>query len=47
MFGSLMLEETIINQSTTLHRNSLSNGIYFYQLVSDDGQVAGGKFVVE
>ena len=45
--GGLVQRQTITNPSTLLHRNSLADGIYFYQLVNDNGQVANGKFIIE
>jgi len=45
--GTMVREETITTPSTIINRNSLADGIYFYQLVSEDGEVVNGKFVVE
>jgi len=47
IFGKVVHQERINNQSTVINRNSLSDGIYFYQLVNDKGQIESGKFVIE
>jgi hypothetical protein len=47
--GALMRTEKISNvNSYTLHRESLSDGLYFFQLQKNSGElIANGKFIVE
>ena len=45
--GQLVRKETINDQTTLIDRGTLTPGIYFFQLLSDDKQVATGKFVIE
>jgi hypothetical protein len=35
------------NKTATIKRNSLSNGMYFYQLISEDEKSFSGKFIIE
>ena len=44
--GNLILEQHI-DKSTIINHNSLPDGIYFYQVINDTGEIAKGKFVVE
>lgn len=45
--GLLLREERILNQnSLTLNRYTLNNGIYFLQLISQRGEMKTAKFVV-
>lgn len=46
-FGKIERIETIISHSITINRNGLSDGIYFYQLVNENGLIANGKFIIE
>ncbi len=47
--GSLVRDEPILNiTSYTLHREGLSDGLYFYELrTNDSGLIGKGKFVIE
>jgi hypothetical protein len=47
--GSLIRSEKILNlTSYILHRDGLSNGLYFYELRTNDSELLGtGKFIVE
>ena len=46
-FGTLVHEERINDQITTINRNSLANGVYFFQLIDNNGQSTNGKLVIE
>jgi hypothetical protein len=45
--GVFVREEIINDRSATTNRNSLENGIYFYRLINDKGEVTRGKFIVD
>ncbi len=45
--GVLVREEGISYYSTVFNRNSLSDGIYFYRLSNEKGEIASGKFVID
>jgi hypothetical protein len=45
--GKQVRQQRINSLSTTIHRDRLSNGIYFYQVTSDNKQVVSGKFAIE
>ncbi len=47
--GTLVCKEHVLNiNSYILHRGSLSEGLYFYQLTTNDNKLIGtGKFVIE
>ena len=44
--GQFTGEVRIYSFSTIINRNSLSEGIYFYKLLTEDGKYASGTFVV-
>lgn len=45
--GKNILEETITDHSIQINRSSLADGIYFYQLISFNGVITNGKFIIE
>ena len=45
--GILVRSESLNNESTIINRGSLADGIYFYQLITNDRQMTTGKFVIE
>jgi len=45
--GEQVRRQKIISRTTIIHRNELQDGIYFYQVTNDKGQIASGKFIVE
>lgn len=46
--GMFVREEVIAPETSyILHRNLLSQGLYFFELLSDHGLHAGGKFVID
>jgi Secretion system C-terminal sorting domain len=46
-FGEFVRHVKITEHSTVIHRNSLADGIYFYRLLTDNGKIASGKFVIK
>jgi photosystem II stability/assembly factor-like uncharacterized protein len=46
MVGEVLREEKIFNQSTTIARELLKDGLYIYQLTDQQGNIARNKFVV-
>lgn len=47
VLGEMVQQQKISSQSTIINRNELDNGIYFFSLINNKGNVASGKFVVE
>ena len=45
--GKQVRQQMINALSTTIYRDGLSNGIYFYQVTSEKGQLTSGKFVIK
>jgi len=45
--GMMIREARMDGHSLNISRNELGNGIYFYQLVNEEGVGLSGKFVVE
>lgn len=45
--GTIVWKETINNPKTIVNRNSLTNGIYFYQITNENKQIYNGKLMVE
>jgi hypothetical protein len=45
--GRSVRKEEINSSSTLINRNSLAEGMYFYQVINDKGQVASGKFIID
>jgi hypothetical protein len=45
--GSLVNEQSISGKSAVINREGLRDGIYFFHIVNEKGESAGGKFVVE
>lgn len=46
-FGKQIRRQNIISRVTIINRDGLEDGSYFYQLISDNGQITRGKFIVE
>lgn len=46
-FGKNVMQQNIISKTTTISREGLSDGIYFYQLISNEGNVTAGKMMIE
>lgn len=47
VYGKLLKQYSILNSQTTINRDNLSNGIYFYQLTNKSGRTECGKFTVD
>ncbi|MFI5218622.1 MAG: T9SS type A sorting domain-containing protein [Bacteroidia bacterium] len=47
LLGHRVKQITIVNQHTALHKENLTDGIYFYVLTVKDEVVKKGKFVIE
>lgn len=47
MFGELVHQQIIISAKTILHRNSLAEGIYFYQVQNSAGKLMIGRLMIE
>ncbi len=45
--GKIIRKEIITQQITTIKRNSLSDGIYFYKLSAKSGEISTGKIVIQ
>ncbi len=45
--GKQVRRQNIISRVTLINRDGLEDGSYFYQLISDNGQISRGKFIVE
>lgn len=45
--GIQVRQQNIISRVTVLNRDELKDGSYFYQLISDNGLIAKGKFIVD
>lgn len=46
-FGAQVRQQNIISQMTTLNRDELSNGIYFYQIINNNRRIHAGKFIID
>jgi hypothetical protein len=46
-FGQQVKRQKINSQSTTINRDRLNAGIYFYQITNDKGLLKSGKLVIE
>ena len=47
VLGKQVKKQKIISQTTTIDREGLTNGIYFYQILTYNGQLISGCLVVE
>jgi Secretion system C-terminal sorting domain len=47
VFGKLLKQYSILDMQTTINRDNLSNGLYFYRVTNKRGQTECGKFIVE
>lgn len=45
--GKQVRQQKIISQTTTIHREGLSNGIYLFQVINSKGNLTNGKFVIK
>lgn len=45
--GQVVMQQEVNTNSTTINRNGLSSGIYFYRVQSSEGIAAKGKLVIE
>ncbi len=45
-FGQMVKQQTVISTKTVITRNELKSGMYFYRLISLNGQTAYGRFVI-
>lgn len=43
--GKLVITEVLNNESTTIHTNSLTNGIYMFKVISNNNTIKVGKIV--
>lgn len=46
-FGEFVRVVRISDYSAVINRNSLTDGIYFYRLSNDKGEITSGKFIIE
>ncbi len=44
--GKFVRQVRITERSTVINRNSLADGIYFYRLLTDNGRIASGNFLI-
>ena len=45
--GKQVKRQKLIVKETTVNRDGLPSGIFFFQVINDTGQVATGKFIIE
>jgi len=45
--GEQVRRQKIISQTTTISRDGLTNGIYFFQVISRDGKLGTGQLIIE
>jgi len=45
--GSLVFQQKNISKSSIISREGLANGIYFYQIINNKGNIMTGKFMVD
>ncbi|GEM_PF-1151145 len=45
--GQVVMQQEVNSNSTTINRNGLNSGIYFYKVHSNEGIAAKGKLVIE
>jgi hypothetical protein len=44
--GNTVMQQTISSESIQISRNELSNGVYFYKIITDKGFPASGKIII-
>ena len=47
LLGEKVNEVTITERQTTIHRDGLANGLYFYQLKNKHNKIGSGKVIFE
>jgi hypothetical protein len=45
--GELVRQQNILNKSATIHRNELSQGLYFFKVINGKGRLLSGRFIIE
>ena len=47
IFGAQVEKKTIHGESVIINRDGLRDGIYFFQIRNDEGQIISGKFIIQ